>query len=430
METYMTLVLTDSYLIGSQVLAWSLRDSGSKKHLTALVTKKNLSESTLKALEEVYDEIISVEPIYSKDIDKLYLLGRPDLRSSFTKIHIWAQEKFKKIIYLDADAFCLKNIDELFDLDTDFAAVPDVGWPDIFNSGVFITKPNISVYNSLLNLAKNSISFDGGDQGLLNFYFSNWKRLPFTYNVVPSFSYQYFPAYYHFKSKISVIHFAGTKKPWMLSKDEINYKPYNELIEKWKSIQRSRTKPQESLNNLSCEKKIHLETKKAIESQESEESNNKNNISYELLTQKTSAIYNRIKFNHKQLDKQDLSSILSKTAFFYNSNYENKQNRSFNLDKLLFIPQPPLLIPEYIKGIEEYNRYRNEIEEFNKYKNEILQIKKIYTFPWRRQKMKATRVFMDDNQENKIDMSKYDIKITKKNVFLYYKTDKMPIFKF
>ncbi|KTW31448.1 hypothetical protein T552_00090 [Pneumocystis carinii B80] len=412
---------------GAQVLAWSLRDSGSKKHLTALVTKNTLSESTLKALEEVYDEIISVDPIYSKDIDKLYLMGRPDLRSSLTKIHVWNQEKFKKIIYLDADTICLRNIDELFDLDTDFAAAPDVGWPDIFNSGVFVTKPNISVYNSLLSLSKNNISFDGGDQGLLNFYFPNWKRLPFTYNVVPSTSYQYFPAYFHFRSKISVIHFAGVKKPWMLNEDRVNCKPYNELIEKWFSIYRSHTKSQGFLNDLSFERKIHLKTEKTIEGQKSEETINKNNISYELLTRKIPSIYARMGFDHKQLDKQDLSSILSKTTFFYNSNYENQQNRLFNSNKLLFIPQPPLLIPSYLEEIEEYNIYRKETEEFNPYENEVLQIKKIHPFPWRKQKNEATRIFIDDDQENKIDMLKYDIKITKKNVFLQYKADEMPI---
>lgn len=180
---------------------------------------------------------------------------------------------------------------------------------------------------------------------------------------------------------------------------------------------------------MSCEEKIHLEKKKTIESQESEYDINKNSISYELLIQKAS-LYDRMKFNHKQLEEQDLSSILSKTTFFCNSNCKNEQNRSFNPDKLLFIPQPPLLIPGYIKEIEEYNRYRNGIEEFNKYKNEILQIEKKHMFPWARQKMKATRVFMDHDQENKIDMSKYDIRITKKNVFLHYKTKEMSISKF
>lgn len=130
----MTLILTDSYLIGAQVLAWSLKDSGSNKHLSVLVTEETLSESTLTTLKEIYDEVIKVKPIYSEDMDKLNLLGQPNLRASLTKIHVWAQEKFKKIIYLDADTFCIRNIDELFNLNTDFAAIPDISWPDIFNS--------------------------------------------------------------------------------------------------------------------------------------------------------------------------------------------------------------------------------------------------------------------------------------------------------
>ena len=44
-------------------------------------------------------------------------------------------------------------------------------------------------------------SFDGGDQGLLNSYFSDWaytdihKHLPFLYNMVATATYSYTPAY-------------------------------------------------------------------------------------------------------------------------------------------------------------------------------------------------------------------------------------------
>ena len=46
-----------------------------------------------------------------------------------------------------------------------------------------------------------SVFFTGGDQGLLNLYFSNWstddisKHLPFIYNVVSQAFYSYLPAF-------------------------------------------------------------------------------------------------------------------------------------------------------------------------------------------------------------------------------------------
>ena len=39
----------------------------------------------------------------------------------------------------------MKNCDELFDRD-EFSAAPDAGWPDCFNSGVFVFKPSIETY--------------------------------------------------------------------------------------------------------------------------------------------------------------------------------------------------------------------------------------------------------------------------------------------
>jgi hypothetical protein len=39
----------------------------------------------------------------------------------------------------------LRNCDELFDRD-EFSAAPDAGWPDCFNSGVFVFKPSIETF--------------------------------------------------------------------------------------------------------------------------------------------------------------------------------------------------------------------------------------------------------------------------------------------
>ena len=63
-------------------------------------------------------------------------------------------------------------------------------------------------------------SFDGGDQGLLNQYFSSWAsssaahRLPFGYNMTANTSYGYAPAYERFKHSVKIVHFIGSAKPW------------------------------------------------------------------------------------------------------------------------------------------------------------------------------------------------------------------------
>lgn len=146
-------------------------------------------------------------------------MHRPDLITTFTKIELWRQTQFRKIVYLDADTVALKAPDELFAEKSSFAAVPDIGWPDCFNSGVLVLSPNVGDYYALSALAQRGISFDGADQGLLNMHFPKWHRLSFTYNCTLSGNYQYVPAYRHYQSTISMVHFIGTDKPWSVGRD-------------------------------------------------------------------------------------------------------------------------------------------------------------------------------------------------------------------
>lgn len=54
----------------------------------------------------------------------------------------------------------LDNVDELFEKE-ELSAAPDPGWPDCFNSGVFVMQPNEETYKSLIQFAKTEGSFDG-----------------------------------------------------------------------------------------------------------------------------------------------------------------------------------------------------------------------------------------------------------------------------
>lgn len=164
-------------------------------------------------------------------------MNRPDLGSTFTKIALWRQTQFEKIVYIDADMVALRAPDELFDQPSGFAAVPDIGWPDCFNSGLLVLSPNMGDYYSLLALAQRGISFDGADQGLLNTYFRDWHRLSFIYNCTPSGNYQYLPAYRHFQSSIKLVHYIGTDKPWRVGRDwQGAIGAYEELLGQWWAV--------------------------------------------------------------------------------------------------------------------------------------------------------------------------------------------------
>jgi glycogenin glucosyltransferase len=109
---------------------------------------------------DVFDALVVVEPIRSKSIENLQLLGRPELFITFTKLHLWSLEQFSKVVFLDADTLVLKNVDDLFDHD-EFSACPDIGWPDCFNSGVFVAQPNKETFQRLISFSEAQGSFDG-----------------------------------------------------------------------------------------------------------------------------------------------------------------------------------------------------------------------------------------------------------------------------
>ncbi|XP_055082875.1 glycogenin-2 [Periophthalmus magnuspinnatus] len=222
-EAFVTLATTDSYSKGAVVVAKSLRRHGTTRSIVVMVTP-NVSNTSRAVLSEVFDEVIVVDLLDSEDFLRLSLLGRPDLGVTFTKIHCWTLVHYSKCVFLDADTLVLSNVDALFERE-EFSAAPDPGWPDCFNSGVFVFRPSLHTHAQLVQHANQHGSFDGGDQGLLNSFFSSWavedlsKHLPFVYNLSASTVYSYLPAFKQFGHKAKIVHFLGSTKPWNSSAD-------------------------------------------------------------------------------------------------------------------------------------------------------------------------------------------------------------------
>jgi glycogenin glucosyltransferase len=229
-EAYVTLATNDGYALGALVVAQSLRKVGTQRQLVVLISK-NISDLLKRTLAASFNEVVLVEELNSNDSEHLSLLARPELGVTFTKINCWLLEKYSKCVFLDADVVVLQSIDDLFERE-ELSAAPDAGWPDCFNSGVFVYKPSKETFKKLAQFAsQQDASFDGGDQGLLNAFFSNWnssdisRHLPFTYNVTSNTFYSYVPAVTKFRNDIRVVHFAGALKPWQLT-----YNPQNEQL--------------------------------------------------------------------------------------------------------------------------------------------------------------------------------------------------------
>lgn len=221
----MTLATTDSYALGALVLGNSLRRAGTTRQKVIMITADTVSLAMQGQLRAVFDEVVDVSALDSEDAANLTLLERPELGITFTKLHAWKLTTYAKCVFLDADTLVLRNSDELFARD-ELSAAPDAGWPDCFNSGVFVFKPSLATFNALIQHAKSQGSFDGGDQGLLNTFFSDWatkdigKHLPFLYNMCATATYTYLPAYKKFGRDVRIVHFIGTSKPWHVAFDD------------------------------------------------------------------------------------------------------------------------------------------------------------------------------------------------------------------
>ncbi|CAA7265924.1 unnamed protein product [Cyclocybe aegerita] len=220
---FVTLVSSDNYLPGALAQVAALNDLHPRPsqapevdfQTVCLVTPESLNVATVRRLRKAFDLVVGVEILEQDNSQGLKLLGRPDLTTVLTKLHIFRLTQFKKIIFLDADVLPVRPISHLFNIPHEFAAAPDVGWPDIFNSGVLVLNPGEDKFTELYQLIKSKPSWDGGDQGILNEWRGDdWHRLSFTYNTTPTAAYTYAPAYERFGSQISAIHFIGSNKPW------------------------------------------------------------------------------------------------------------------------------------------------------------------------------------------------------------------------
>lgn len=176
-----------------------------------------VSSGVLRRLSGLGLELRKVEPI-----ENPHLTNVPGwINSGFTKLRLWEQDDFEKIVYVDADCLVLEPIEELFDRPSP-AFAPDVFPPDRFNAGVIVLEPSREVFAEMLRQVALLPSHDGGDTGFLNAFFPGWyewpaaHRLPFRYNALRTMYWftHATPGYWEAVKPIKVLHFCSSPKPW------------------------------------------------------------------------------------------------------------------------------------------------------------------------------------------------------------------------
>eukprot|EP00927_Polykrikos_kofoidii_P052152 TRINITY_DN45937_c0_g1_i1.p1 TRINITY_DN45937_c0_g1~~TRINITY_DN45937_c0_g1_i1.p1 ORF type:complete len:294 (+),score=59.55 TRINITY_DN45937_c0_g1_i1:105-986(+) len=220
-RAFATLLTSDDFLMAVQALVASLRAAsggGSDDQTPLLVMHTDqVSDSVLQRLAGPGLELRKVEAIQNPHCTSV-----PGwVNSGFTKLRLWEQDDFEKLVYIDADCLVLESIDELFDRPSP-AFAPDVFPPDRFNAGVIVLEPSIDVFEKMMRQVPTMHSHDGGDTGFLNSFFSDWyewppaHRLPFRFNALRTMYWftNANPGYWESVKPIKVLHFCSSPKPW------------------------------------------------------------------------------------------------------------------------------------------------------------------------------------------------------------------------
>ncbi|XP_065839130.1 glycogenin-1-like isoform X3 [Oscarella lobularis] len=198
------------------VAGHTVRTFSCHRRMIALVAAETVSSATRRALVDAGYEVRVVDSLDCNWMDvrqgrRKRNVGFP---GTYMRFYIWSYEWLRKVVYFDPDYMFMSQVDELFELEADFAA--SYGAPPGvihmgFNAGLLVIKPNRTSYNDLMSLwyAKSTSGNCPNDQHLLWAYFKTrrrWTPLPFAYNVR---THLYFP--------MKAYHFAGTYfygKPW------------------------------------------------------------------------------------------------------------------------------------------------------------------------------------------------------------------------
>mmetsp|Transcript_23589 Transcript_23589/g.72571 ORF Transcript_23589/g.72571 Transcript_23589/m.72571 type:complete len:932 (-) Transcript_23589:572-3367(-) len=243
-DAFVTLMCDDENLLPTATMVVSLLQTGTTAEIVVMANS-DVTENTCKVLQSLAPQILI------RRVSSILASGRGhSFRSSqycrYLKLNAWSLVEYKRIVYIDSDTLVVRPLDALFSLPSvriDYVyAVADV-YPRVFNSGLMLLRPSLALFKSLVHLAPSLLSYNRGDQGFLNAYFSKqwhnisttkallhgtskhsevgigWIPLDVQYNFPAWLANSYYgkSKYPDFPSGISMFHFAGEIKPWRMN---------------------------------------------------------------------------------------------------------------------------------------------------------------------------------------------------------------------
>lgn len=227
-RAYVTLVTNPDYALGARALLRSLTLSGTTADLVVLhtdVAAEALAPLSALGARLVQVDLLPTSPAFNEAHARDALHARaaftkgtkPPFHTpldNFAKLRLW-QLDYASVVFIDADAVVLRNVDKLFGY-PEFCAAPNVyeGLGDFhrMNSGVFTAKPSEATFRDMLEkLDQPGVFWRRTDQSFLQAYFPDWHGLPVVCNML---QYVWFamPELWSW-DEIRILHYQY-EKPW------------------------------------------------------------------------------------------------------------------------------------------------------------------------------------------------------------------------
>ncbi|MBO6718748.1 MAG: glycosyl transferase [Rhizobiaceae bacterium] len=248
-NAYVTLVTNADYADGAYALVRSLKLTGTEADIVVMHTG-GVAVDDLVALEDLGAELVKADLLPTSagfnerharakiHADHPFTKGdKPAFHTpldNFAKLRLWELDEYDTVVFIDADAIVVRNIDKLFGY-PEFSAAPNVyeTLADFrrLNSGVFVAKPSRATFAAMLDkLDAPDALWPRTDQTFLQSFFPHWHGLPVFYNML---QYVWFnlPELWDWAS-VSVVHYQY-EKPWQ--DDHAKADRLRPLIDLWQA---------------------------------------------------------------------------------------------------------------------------------------------------------------------------------------------------
>ena len=245
-RAYVTLATNAEYAIGAAALLRSLRRTGTGADLVVMFTE--LDPASRDMLRDLGGRLVQVDLLPTSDgFNAAHARGtlhgaapftkgeKPPFHTpldNFAKLRLW-QLDYERVVFIDADAIVLQDIDRLFDY-PQFSAAQNVYESLVdfhrLNSGVFTARPSGATFRDMLaRLDRPGAFWRRTDQTFLQEYFPNWHGLPVFDNML-QYVWLNLPELWRWQD-IRVLHYQY-EKPWQ---DHAKADSLRVLVDLWRA---------------------------------------------------------------------------------------------------------------------------------------------------------------------------------------------------